>query len=168
MPGTRKRPTKTLLSWGIFMFPQLLWSKQHSICERTKSENTEHLAQVHEQLELPGMVWLLPGLDFKRGPTLCCPSYLIPHLHWYYCSLVGTTACPRPVQLAASTFYIAAYHKRHPCLFDLLINMISLSNMSFSLYCLLFTICDNLNIFHAICFLCKVFSNMNKTGQPHE
>ena len=70
--------------------------KKHWICEHKKSENVAQLTffhekrpqkvSFHEQLELPGMVWLLPGLAVQGGPHLHLS--LLPHpTHW----------CPAPV-----------------------------------------------------------------------
>ena len=52
--------------------PQLLWSDEHWLCQFSKREDTPSTSQVdeegheevgvHEQPELPGLVWVLPDL----------------------------------------------------------------------------------------------------------
>ena len=56
-----------------------------------------------EEPEHPGVLRVITGLAFQRGPQLCLiPSDLI--------SSSSTTAYPRAVQHADLTFYLSAYH----------------------------------------------------------
>ena len=74
------------------MHSELLWSDKHWICEHKKSENVAQLTffhekrpqkvSFHEQLELPGMVWLLPGLAVQGGPHLHLPLLPRPTYRW--------------------------------------------------------------------------------------